>query len=63
MAAAASKKESVSLSLFMEVNELEVEEELSTIATLFRVGGVWINRWRRGQQKAWRKQIFLWDLQ
>ena len=30
MAAAAGKKESVSLSLFWEVNDLEVEEELST---------------------------------
>ena len=29
-AAAAGKKQSVSLSLFMEVNNLEVEEELST---------------------------------
>ena len=33
-AAAAGKKESVSFSLFMEVNNLEVEEELSTMATL-----------------------------
>ena len=38
MAAAAGKKESVSLPLFMEVNGLDVEEELSTMATLF-VGG------------------------
>ena len=30
MAAGAGKKESASLSLFMEVNHLEVEEELST---------------------------------
>ena len=36
MAAAAGKKESVSLSLFMEVKSLEVEEELSTMATLGR---------------------------
>ena len=35
MAAAASKKESVSLSLFMEVYDLEVQEELSTKVTLF----------------------------
>ena len=33
MAAAAGKKESVSLSLFLEVDDLEVEEELSTVAT------------------------------
>ena len=34
MAAAAGKKESASLSLSMEVNSLEVEEEISTMATL-----------------------------
>ena len=56
MAVAASKKESVSLSLFMVVNDLEVEEELSTVATtLFCAQGVWMSRWRRDQQKAWRE--------
>ena len=34
MAAAAGRKESVSLSLVMEVNKLEVEEERSTMAKL-----------------------------
>ena len=38
MAAAADKKESVALSLFMEVNDLEVEEGLSTLATLLCAG-------------------------
>ena len=33
MAAAAGTKESVSLSLFMKVNNLKVEEDLSTMAT------------------------------
>ena len=37
MAAAAGKKGSV----FMEVNNLEVEEELSTMATLALAEGVW----------------------
>ena len=32
MGAAAGRKESFSLSLFMEVNDLEVEEDLSTMA-------------------------------
>ena len=58
VAVAAGKKESVSLSLFLEVNNLEVEEELSTMTTLFWAEGVWIGRRRREQQKAWRKQIF-----
>ena len=38
MTAAAGKNESVSLSLHMEVHNLEFEEELSTMATLF-LGG------------------------
>ena len=57
MPAAAGKKESVSLFL-LEVNDLEVEEDLSTMATLFLAEGVWMGRWRSEQQKARRKQIF-----
>ena len=40
MAAAACKKKSVSHSLFMDVNSLEVEEQLSTMATIFCAKGV-----------------------
>ena len=41
-AAAAGKQESVSLSLFTEVSSLEVEEELSTVATrAWAEGVVW----------------------
>ena len=57
MAASAGKKESVSFSLFMEVNNPEFEEDLTTMATLFWAEGVWMNRWGR-EQKDWRKQIF-----
>ena len=57
MAAAAGKKELVSFSLFMEVHKLEVEEELSTMATLAWAEGVWFGRWRKEQLKAWRKQV------
>ena len=39
MAAAARKKESVSLSVFLEMKDPEVEEECSTMATLFWVDG------------------------
>ena len=53
-----SKKESVSLSLFMEITNLEVEEYLTTMATLFWAEGVCLGRLRREQQKPWRKQIF-----
>ena len=45
IAAAAGKEESVSLSLFMEVNSLEVEEELLTMATLAWAEGVWLGKW------------------
>ena len=56
MAAAAGETESVSLFLFL-VNSLEVEEELSTMATLAWAEGVWLGRWRKQQLNAWRKQI------
>ena len=52
-AAAAGRKESVSQSLFVEVDE----EDVSTLAALFRKEGVWTGRWRGGGSKAWRKQI------
>ena len=58
MAAAAGKKESVSLSLFMEVYNLDVEEELSTIATLAWAEGSWMGRWATEQDEALRNQIF-----
>ena len=58
MAAAAGKKASVALSLFMEVHNLEVEEKLSTIATHCWAEGVCVNRFGKEQHKAWRKQIF-----
>ena len=40
--AAATGKESVSLSLFMEVNNLDVEEVSSTMATLASADAVWL---------------------
>ena len=54
MAAAACKKKSVSLSLFMEVNSLEVEEELSTMATLFCAKGVC--GWEDGRERENRRR-------
>ena len=45
LAAAAGKKESVPLSLFMNVKSLEVEEDLSTMAALAWAEGVWLRRW------------------
>ena len=58
MAAAAGRKESVWLSLFLEVNDLEVEEELSTTAaTRAWAEGSWMGDWAREQTEAWRKQM------
>ena len=41
MAAAAGKKSTTSRSLFMEACGLEVEEELSTLATQYWAEGAW----------------------
>ena len=58
MAAAAGKKKSTaSLSLFMEMYGLDVEEELSTLASQYWVEGVWKGTWYREQREAWMNQI------
>ena len=44
MAAAAVEKSTTSLSLFMEAYGLEVEEELSTLATQYWAEGVWTGK-------------------
>ena len=55
--AAAGKKSTTSLSLFMEACGLEVEEELSTMATQYWAEGVWTGKWYHEQREAWIKQI------
>ena len=55
--AAAAGEESTSLSLFLEVYGLEVEEELSTMATQAWAEGAWTGQWPTEQKEAW-KQIF-----
>ena len=45
MAATAGKRSTTSLSLFMAAFDLEVEEELSTLATQFWAEAVWIGKW------------------
>ena len=37
----------LALSLFIEVNNLEVEVDLSTLATLFWAEGVWMGKWKK----------------
>ena len=63
MAAAACKKSTTSLSLFMEAYGLEVEEVLSTLATQYWAEGDWTVKWYREQKEAWMKQaqkVQLW---
>ena len=54
---AARNEESTSLSLFLEVNDLEVEEELSTVATQAWAEGAWIGEWPTEQREARMKQV------
>ena len=57
MAAGAGKKNTTSLSLFMEAYGLEVEEELSTMATQYLAEGVWTGKWSQELKEAWMRQI------
>ena len=56
MAAAAGKKSTTSLSLFIEASGLEVEEDLSTLATQCWAEGVWIGKWPVEPKEAWMNQ-------
>ena len=58
IATAAGNKESVFLSQFTEVNDLEVVEDLFTMAKLFCMECVWMCGWVKEQQIASRTQIF-----
>ena len=58
MAAAAGKKRTTSLSLFMEAFGLDVEEELFTKVTQTWAEGVWVGKWCTEQKEAWMRQIF-----
>ena len=57
MAAAAGKKSTSSLSLFMEAFVLQVEEKLSTVAAQTWAEGAWTGRWHTEQKDAWLNQI------
>ena len=58
MAAGAIKKNTTSLSLFMEAFGPEEEEELSTLATQYWAEAVWIGKWCLHQKEAWMNQVF-----
>ena len=55
----------VPLSLFMDAYNLEVEEELATLATQYWAEAVWIGKWCLEQKEAWMNQVFevqMWRL-
>ena len=51
MAAAAGKKSTTSLSLFKEAPGLEVEDEISTMATQCWAEGAWTGKWSHEQKE------------
>ena len=57
MAAAAGKKSTTSMSLFMEACGLDVKEELSTLAAQYLAERVWTEKWHHEQREAWMKQV------
>ena len=57
MTAAAGEQRTTSLALYTEAYGLEVEEELSPIATRYWAEGVWTGKWHHEQRKAWMRQI------
>ena len=57
MAAAAGKKSTTSLSLFMEAHGLGVEDELSTMAIQYWAEGAWTGKWSNELKEAWMRQI------
>ena len=57
MVAAAGKKRTTSLSLFMAAYGFEVEEELSTMATQYWAEGIWTGKWHHERKEAWVRQI------
>ena len=52
MEASAGKKSTTTLSLFMEAFGLEVEEDLSTLATQCWAEEVWIGKWLHEQKRS-----------
>ena len=58
MAAAAGKKSTTSLSLFMEAFGLDVEEELPTMSTQTWAEGARIGKWHMEQKEARVRQTF-----
>ena len=58
MASAAGKKSSISLTLFSEVNNLELEHELTCSATCFWSEAIWTGQVVDHVREAWNRQLW-----
>ena len=52
------EREQTNQKIKMEVNNLEVEADLSTMAALLWTEGLWMSKWSREQLKARWRQVF-----
>ena len=52
LSSVAGKKPSVSFSLFLETNNLEIEHELACAATCFWAEAVWMGQWEVDVREA-----------
>ena len=57
MAAATGQKEYDFVVPFHGAFGLEVEEDLSALATQYWAEGVWTGKWYQEQKEAWMKQV------
>ena len=55
---AAGKKLPVSVSLFLEIDNLEIEHDLACAATRFRTQSVWAGQWDEHVTEAWTRQVW-----
>ena len=60
--AAAGKKNTTSLSSFVEIHSLQVEEEFCTMAIQYWAEGVWTGKWQHETKEAWRRHEITIDM-
>ena len=55
---AEGKKLPVSVSLFLEIDNLEIEHELACAATRFWAQAMWAGQWDEHVTEAWTRQVW-----
>ena len=55
MAEASGRAPTVSMSLFLEMSDLEIEAGTACMATLCWAEAVWMGRWTEDLEKCWRR--------